>query len=266
MTNNTASFNSTLRHWRKLRKISQLELALNADVSQRHISWLETGRSQPSKEMIIRLSEAMEIPLRDRNILLNSAGFSSLYTHKTLDEPSMAPINEILETILSNHEPYPAYVLDRYWNIKMQNKASKIMFEVAGEPEAIWDAIGDNGERNIALLTVHPNGLRHYIQNWAEIIGPFIRRLKKEVIESNDSQLNTRYEQLAEHIDNINTVSTSTEQLLPVLPIKFGTSGSTLNLYSIISTFGTAQDITANELRIETFYPCDQQTAKFFSE
>ena len=137
MNDHNISFNSALRHWRKLRKVSQLELALNADVSQRHISWLETGRSQPSKEMVIKLSEAMDIPLRDRNHLLNSAGFAGAYSHSGLDEPSMAPINNILETILSNHEPYPAYVLDRYWNITMQNKASQTMFQVAGDPEAI---------------------------------------------------------------------------------------------------------------------------------
>lgn len=261
------SFNTTLRHWRKLRKLSQLELALNADVSQRHISWLETGRSLPSKEMVIKLSDAMDVPLRDRNQLLNTAGFSDMYSHNELDEPSMAPVNKILETILANHEPYPAYVLDRYWNIIMQNKASQIMFEVAGDPEAIWQAIGDNGEHNIALLTVHPNGLRHFIQNWDVIIGPFVRRLKKEVIESNDPELNARYEQLAQHFDDDNISNPlPAGQLLPVLPIQFGTEGSTLNLYSVISTFGTAQDITANELRIETFYPCDQPTTKFFTE
>ena len=267
MNDHNISFNSALRHWRKLRKVSQLELALNADVSQRHISWLETGRSQPSKEMVIKLSEAMDIPLRDRNQLLNSAGFSDAYSHSGLDEPSMAPINDILETILTNHEPYPAYVLDRYWNITMQNKASQTMFEVAGDPEAIWQAIGDNGEHNIALLTVHPNGLRNYIQNWDIIISPFIKRLKKEAMESNNPQLQQRYEQLATHINESDmTNSVTPDQLLPVLPIKFGSADSTLNLYSIISTFGTAQDITANELRIETFYPCDKQTAKFFTE
>ena len=266
MTSQTG-FTETLRQWRKQRKVSQLELALAADVSQRHISWLETGRSQPSREMVIRLSEALDIPLRDRNYFLNTAGFADLYSHSRLEEPSMAPVLSILETILKNHEPYPAYVMDRHWNIKLQNDAASIMFEVAGDAEKIWNDIGDNGEQNIALLTVHPNGLRNYIQNWDEMILPFVKRIKKEALESNDAELIERVKKLQQYVGGIesNTPQTN-EPLLPVLPIKFGTQDFTLNLYSIISTFGTAQDITANELRIECFYPADLQTEKFFTE
>lgn len=267
MNANQAIFTSTLRQWRKQKKLSQLELALAADVSQRHISWLETGRSQPSREMVIRLSEALSIPLRDRNHLLNTAGFANLYSHSSLDEPSMTPVLTILETLLDHHLPYPAYVVDRFWNIKMLNSAATMMFEVAGDAEKIWHDIGDNGERNIALLTVHPKGLRNYIQNWNDMIEPFIKRLKQEAFESNEPELIERFKQLEFYAGELPTnASQLNAPLTPILPVIFGTDQFTLSLYSIISTFGTAQDITANELRIESFYPADQQTAKFFSE
>jgi len=260
----TNNFTKNLREWRKLRKMSQLELALAADVSQRHVSWLETGRSQPSREMVLRLSEAMEVPLRERNHILNSAGFTNMYSEKGLDEPSMEPVKNILLEMLEHHEPYPAYVLDRYWNIRMQNQAANIMFNVAGDPDAVWQAIGDNGERNIALLTVHPHGLRQFITNWDQIAGQFMRRLKKEALDSADPAAMTRYDQLADHVEI--PEEPFSEALLPMLPINIDLGGFKLSLCSVISTFGTAQDITADELRVETFYPADEQTAKFFRE
>ena len=265
MTIEAQAFTGVLRHWRRARKMSQLDLALAADVSQRHLSWLETGRSQPSREMVLRLSEAMDVPLRERNQILNSAGYANMYTEKELDEPSMEPVKQVLTDMLKHHEPYPAYVLDRYWNIKMKNQAADVMFEIAGDPEEIWAAIGDDGDRNIALLTVHPDGLRRYIRNWKEIAAPFARRLRKEVIESNDPKLTRRFEQLAEHMGEMEE-DYSNQELLPVLPIEIDLGGPVLKLCSVISTFGTAQDITANELRLETFYPADDQTAKFFAE
>lgn len=265
--NQPDTFKESLRDWRKQRRMSQLDLALIADVSQRHISWLETGKSRPSRDMVIKLCDAMDVPLRDRNPLLNNAGFASLYSHKALDEPSMVPITKLLQTILTHHDPLPAYVIDRYWNIKMQNNASKTMFEVAGDPNLLWNAVGDNGQRNIALLTVHPNGLRNIIQNWADIAGPFMLRLKNEMLDSDDPLLQQRYEQLENYCSDTDLMATHVdEHVLPVLPIRFEMGEKILSLYSVISTLGTAQDITANELRIETFYPCDTLTENFFTQ
>ena len=173
-------FNASLKYWRKVRKMSQLDLALAADVSQRHVSWLETGRSTPSRDMVMKLSEAMEVPLRDRNKILNSAGFAAAYREKKLDEPDMQPVLQVLEDMLSNHEPYPAMVLDRFWNIKMQNRAADLLFNIQGDAQQTWDAVGDNGEKNLPLLTIHPNGLRQFISNFDETVGSFIRRLKAE--------------------------------------------------------------------------------------
>lgn len=259
------SFTNSLRIWRKNRKMSQLDLALAAEVSQRHVSWLETGRSQPSREMVVKLSEAMDVPLRDRNSILNSAGFANLYSDSDLSEPVMEPIADILTDMLAHHEPYPAFVLDRQWNMKMKNQAAGTLFEVLGDPEQVWRDIGDTGEFNIALLTVHPNGLRRFISNWQEIASPFMRRLKKEAIEFGDKSILDRYEQLEKHAGELVDQSADTV-LLPVLPLEIDLGGPVLKLCSVISTFGTAQDITANELRIETFYPADEMTRKYFKE
>lgn len=261
--NSTKHFTNTLKMWRKARKLSQLDLALIANISQRHVSWLETGKSLPSREMVLKLSEALEVPLRERNSILNSAGFANVFTEKNLEEYSMQAFATVLENILKHHNPYPAFVLDRVWNIKMKNAAANSLFSMLGNPEEIWRAIGDKGQENIALLTVHPRGIRSAISNWDTIVGPFMQRLKREAIDSCDSEVMAHYESLTEHVGNVDDSNLS-QDLVPVLPIEMDLGEIKLSFFSVISTFGTAQDITANELRIETFYPSNDQTSKFF--
>ena len=261
----TSDFTHALRHWRKHRKMSQLDLALAADVSQRHVSWLETGRSQPSRDMVLKLSEAMEVPLRDRNRILNAAGYTGIYPEKKLDEPEMSPVLNVLTEMLKFHEPYPAMVVDRFWNIKMKNQAADILFELSGDPDEIWEAIGDDGNKNLALLSVHPKGLRQFISNFDSIAGSFIRRLQREAMESGDPEVIARFSELGEFVKDIKEEPMSAP-LLPILPLEFDLGGPKLSLFSVISTFGTPQDITTDELRIEAFYPTDEQTARFFKE
>jgi len=265
MSMQTGQFTDNLRRWRKHRKMSQLDLALAAEVSQRHVSWLETGRSQPSREMVLKLSDAMEVPLRERNSILNSAGFVNVYSDQDIGEPSMEPVAQILEDMLEHHNPYPAFVLDRQWNIRMKNEAADTFFGQLGDPQQVWHDVGDTGELNIALLTVHPKGLRRFITNWDDIAAPFLRRLKKEALESSEESIISRYQQLQEHAGEV-FISNDYSDLLPVLPLEINLGRRTLKLCSVISTFGTAQDITANELRIETFYPADEVTRKFFKK
>lgn len=258
-------FQGFLKNWRSFRKMSQLDLALTADVSQRHLSWLETGRSHPSREMVLRLSEALEVPLRDRNLLLTSAGFAGIFSQKQLDDPSMQPVLGVLKDMLEHHEPYPALVLDRLWNVKMKNKPADTLLGIIGDADALWQAVGDSGEHNIARLTIHPNGLRQFISNWGAVCGPFIRRLKREALDSGDAEVMEKYLEL-ESIAGEIVDETPNQSLLPVLPLEFELGDLRLSLFSVISTFGTAQDITTDELRIETFYPTDEATTKFFSE
>ncbi len=251
------------RRWRQLRKLSQLELALAADVSQRHVSWLETGRSQPSRDMVLRLSEAMDIPLRERNNLLRAAGFAALYRESPLDGPDMGPVLDALNRVLSHHEPLPAVVVDRFWNVRKMNNAAQLMLGVAGDVEALQRRIGGGDVVNLALLTLHPEGLRRYISNWQQAGPSFIRRLRCEAHASGDPQLQstlTRFIELAGPVEE----GVFSDPLLPVLPLELDVDGFALSLFSVISTFGTPQDVTTDELRVEAFYPGDDATRQFF--
>jgi transcriptional regulator with XRE-family HTH domain len=258
------NFKSACRQWRQFRKLSQLDLALAANISQRHVSWLETGRSSPSREMVIRLSDAMDVPLRERNVLLHCAGFAAAYSETHLDEPSMAPVLDALNHVLLHHEPLPAVVIDRFWNVKRKNRAADLMLGIGGDADAMLQRIGSHGEINLALLTLHPQGLRPYIKNWHQVAPSFIRRLQSEALSCGDIKVQ---EQFARYIEMAGPVEASgpiDESLLPVLPLELDVDGLELSLFSVISTFGTPQDITTDELRIEAFYPTDAKTEQFF--
>lgn len=252
-------FRAELRHWRHQRKLSQLDLALSANVSQRHVSWLETGRSRPSREMIVRLSQAMDIPLRQRNVLLQAAGFAAIYRETELDQPIMEPVLNALKHVLTHHNPFPAFVIDRLWNIKMSNQAADNLLERLGDIDAMWQAVGDNGQRNLALLTLHPQGLRPMINNWDTALPAFIRRLKHEAISAGSGETK-------DYIEYMIGLAGEPEQrqiemdLLPILPLEISLDSHQLNVFSVISTFGTPQDLTTDELRVEAFYPADTGT------
>lgn len=257
-------FKTVCRRWRQHRKLSQLELALAAGVSQRHVSWLETGRSQPSRDMVIRLSEAMEIPLRERNLLLQAAGYSAVYTEKRLDEPGMKPVLEALRHVLKHHEPYPAVAVDRFWNVKMQNTAADLLFGLGGDPEAMLDRMGETGEANLAMLSLHPAGLRPYIVNWEQIAPSFIRRLRSEALASGDALMQERFERIIALAGPIAEVGWTHESLMPILPLELNINGLELSVFTIITTIGTPQDVTADELRVEAFFPANPATEEFF--
>ena len=257
-------FKTLFRRWRQHRKRSQLELALAADVSQRHVSWLETGRSQPSREMVIRLAEALEIPLRERNALLQAAGFAALYTERRLDEPGMEPVLEAVTHVLRHHDPYPAFAIDRFWNVKMQNASAGRLFALLGDPAVAIDAEDGEGEPNLALLSLHPQGLRPFIVNWSEIAPPFIRRLRSEALASGDAAMHARFERYAALAEPVSEEDWGTAPLSPVLPLELDLGGMRLRTFSIITTIGTPQDVTADELRIEAFFPADAATEQVF--
>ncbi|HET6565644.1 MAG TPA: helix-turn-helix transcriptional regulator [Xanthomonadales bacterium] len=258
------NFPSVCRQWRQYRKLSQLDLALAAEISQRHMSWLETGRSRPSREMVIRLSDALDIPLRERNVLLQSAGFAAAYNESRLDEPTMAPVLEALNHVLEHHEPFPAVVVDRFWNIRKKNRAADLILGIDGDPEALLRRIGAGQEINLALLTLHPQGLRPYISNWQQAAPAFIRRLKCEALATGDAKVQQRFAEFIELADLGETDHPVDASLLPVLPLELKIGDLELSLFTVISTFGTPQDITTDELRIETFYPTNTVTEKFF--
>ena len=171
-----AEVGALLRHWRTARRLSQLDLALDADVSSRHLSYVETGRAQPSREMVLRLADALEIPLRERNALLVAAGYAPRYFETGLAAPEMAQMRSAIELILRHQEPYPAFVLDRHWEIRMSNQAAArcTRFLLGAEPT----------ESNMIRLVLHPSGLRPVMANWEETAGDLIRHLHNQIAAS----------------------------------------------------------------------------------
>jgi hypothetical protein len=215
--------------------------------------------------MVLRLSEAMDVPLRERNVLLKAAGYSAAYRESRLEEPAMAPVLDALRRMLEHHEPLPAVVVDRLWNIKMKNSAFDLMLGIGGDLEALQRRIGFGDELNLALLTVHPEGLRCFIANWEEAGPAFIRRLRMEAATEVDPAVRSLFARIIELAGESGDASPAFHNLQPVLPLDIEVDGLRLSLFSVISTLGTAQDITADELRIESFYPADEITAGFFA-
>ena len=204
----------------------------------------------------------MDIPLRDRNQFLKAAGYASLYTENQLDAPPMESVRHVLKNVLKNQEPYPSFVLDRCWNIYMQNKAADSLFDTFGDSDELWRAVGDEGDRNMALLTLHPNGIKSALDNWDEVALQLIRRIKKEAFDSDDPALLALYKDLAQYIELQDDVEL--DSFFPVLTLDVRLGETELRMCSVISSLGTSLDITVNEIRIETLYPIDKQTEQFF--
>jgi transcriptional regulator with XRE-family HTH domain len=262
MTVAAAHFPSLCRHWRRLRHRSQLQLAEAAGISQRHLSYLETGRSRPSREMVVRLAEALEVPLRERNTLLNAAGFAPLYRQSALDEPHMAPVRDALARILLHHDPFPAIVVDRSWNRVMGNRASDRLLDLVTSGEAP----GSEVTLNLAAATLDPKGLRRFLSNAEEALPLFIQRLRREALASGDAAVVAHVEALIRSAGPLPPLPPMQAALLPVIPLELEIDGVPLSMFTVLSTFGTPQDITTDELRIEAFYPADEATRGFFTD
>lgn len=262
---NTAisTFPALCKQWRQRRNFSQLHLAETADISQRHLSWLETGRSQPSRDMVLKLADAMEVPLRERNTLLHAAGFAPHYLESGLEEPHMAPVSHALNAVLGHHMPFPAVVVNRRWDRIMANEAADMMFTLI---DTGTDKQGDSGTFNLAAATLSPDGLRRYLANWKEALPLFIQRLRSEALASGQHAVIAHVEALIRSAGDIPVAHPTPEPLLPVMPLEFDIDGLHLSLFTVMSTFGTPQDITTDELRVEAFYPADDATRRFFEE
>lgn len=256
-----AAFGRMLKHWREVRRVSQLDLSLEADVSTRHLSFLETGRTRPSREMVLRLGEALELPLRDRNALLTAAGFARAYRETEWQAPELAAVREGLGRILSQQEPYPAIVMDSHWNVVMQNDgASRMMrlFPPRGEFEP---------PLNVLRLSFHPEGLQPYLDDWPALAARLLARLYRESSESDDAELGALYEELA----GLSTVPRNWREHIgaltdtPTLELTLDNGSERCRLFTTITTFGTPQDLTLQELRIESYFPSDAATARLFA-
>lgn len=248
------SFGALLRDWRQRRRMSQLDLSLAANVSARHLSFLETGRSRPSREMVLQLAERLDIPLRERNLLLAAAGFTPVYPRRALDAPEMSAVREAVDLVLRTHQPYPAIAVDRYWNIVAMNPAALILAQDL-EPELLGPP------PNVYRITFHPKGWVHRVANYAEVANDLIARLRRDVTTSADPEL----EALLREVEAYGTLPPT--PLHPpaqsvVLPVRFRHPAGELSLFTVIATFGTPVDVTVSELAIETFFPADEATAE----
>jgi transcriptional regulator with XRE-family HTH domain len=245
------AFGVLLREWRQRRHVSQLDLAISADVSARHVSFLETGRSRPSREMVLRLAERLDVPLRDRNPLLLAAGFAPSYPRRALDDPAMTPVRAAVDAILAGYEPYPALVVDRGWNLVAANAG------VAPLTAATAASLREPPV-NVLRLSLHPDGLAPHIVNLAQWRGHVLGRLGREAAAAGDEGLAELLRELTDYPGGIEPAGPDHAVAVP-LRIRLG--GRELAFLSTVTTFGTALDITAAELSIEAFLPADPDTA-----
>ena len=250
-----------LKLWRQKRRMSQLELALSSGVSQRHVSFLEKGRAKPSRSMILQLSETLEVPLRDRNEWLTAAGFAPIFRARPLDDPQMNQIMSAVRMILTNHEPFPAIALDRAWNIRLENKSFDTMSAMLGQD--LWQRVGGK-ERNLMRLFFHPSGIRPLVTNWLAIAPLLWHRARREADALGGDEMKQVLAELAPYQDDATIWTAEATALVPVLPFNIEKDGLRISLFTVIATFGTAQDVTADELRIESLFPADAATEALF--
>ena len=256
-------FARLLKSWREARKCSQLDLALASRISQRHVSFMESGRARPSRDMVLQLSEALEIPLRERNTLLTAAGFAAMYRETDLKSPAMAPVREALQLLLDHHEPNPVSVVDRAWNVLMINRAMLRVFSLAGDPTQLWQRVCGNGPHNVLKMTFHPDGFRPFIVNFDEAAPVLLNRTRREAAASGNEALQKLLDEILAYpgIPESWKVPDWQAPPPPVLPLELAKGELKLKLFSMITTFGTPQDITTDELRVESFFPADTGTA-----
>ncbi len=250
----SSSFPEQLRTWRTRRRLSQLDLALSAKVSQRHISFLESGRARPSRDMIVQLSETLAVPLRERNTWLLAAGFAPLYSSRPLEDPQMAQVLTAVQAMLAKHAPLPALAMDRAWNLRLANAP----FERLGA------LLGLEPPLNLMRLFFSPQGLRPVIVNWSAIAPLLWCRAQREAEAADAHETRAVLAELAPLQEAQVLRAPEDTPLLPILPVVLAVGGLRLSLFTVISTFGTAQDVTAEELRIESFFPADAATEAYF--
>ncbi|WP_446742532.1 helix-turn-helix domain-containing protein [Silvibacterium acidisoli] len=240
-----------LRYWRQQRGKSQLDLSLDAGVSQRHISFIESGRSVPSRELLLHLAKSLDVPLRERNALLLASGYAPMHLESNWDAPEMRMISRVIDLMLKQHEPHPALVLDRYWNVIRANEAAPRFFGGFIDLSA-WPK-----PRNLLHLIFNPEGLRPFIANWNEVAGGMLERVQRESLgHVQDSNMKSLLEALKKY-PGIEQLPPRYHDQPPVLPITFARGNERISYFSMITTVGMPQDITAQEFRIECMYPAD---------
>ena len=245
-----------LRDWRQRRRMTQMDLALEAGVSTRHLSFVETGRSTPSADMVKQLAEQLDVPLRERNELLLAAGYAPAYGQRDLDAPEMGPVREALDRVLAGHEPFPAVVVDRHWGMIAGNSAIPLL--TAGVGEHLLEP-----PVNVLRLTLHPQGMAPRIANLAEWRAHLLDRLGRQAVVSGDPALSALYDELAALPGGGEAAPSQDLAGAEIaVELRLRHDGGELRFISTYTTFGTAVDVTVSELSIEAFFPADAATAQ----
>jgi transcriptional regulator with XRE-family HTH domain len=249
-----AGVGELLRDWRQRRRLSQLELAGEADISTRHLSFIETGRSQPSRSMLLRLAERLDMPLRVRNEMLNAAGFAALYAERPLDAPEMSVARRTIDAVLAAHAPFPALAVDRHWTLVASNAAVGALLGGVSA-ELLQGAV------NVLRLSLHPDGLAPRIVNLAEWRAHLLARLRQQIDRSGDAQLAALDAELAAYPTRVEDMPAHDFGGIAV-PLRLRVDGlaEPLSLISTTTVFGTPVDVTLSELALECFYPADDAT------
>jgi len=244
-----------LREWRQRRRLTQLDLALDADISPRHLSFVETGRAQPSREMLLHLSEELEIPLRERNTLLVAAGFAPMFREHKLDDVALARAREAIGLVLEAQKPFPAFALDRHWNVAASNSALQELYEGVAE-ELMKPPV------NALRLSLHPRGVAPRIENLAEWRAHLLARLRKQIELTADPVLKDLMQEASGYPRPESPTPEAGLEHAVLVPLKIRTSLGLLSFMSTTTVFGTPVDVTLSELAIEMFFPADQATAE----
>lgn len=248
-------FGSQLRDFRKRRGLSQLALAAAAEVSPRHVSFVESGRSAPSRQMVLRLAETLDLPLRARNDLLHLAGFAPAYPERGLDEPALAAISSVIDQMLVQQEPYPALVFDRYWNIVRQNgTAARLFADLLPGPSA-----------NAVQIFLGPGPFRDIVENWEEVAWVTLNRLRRDAATAaGDERMQALLAEAESYMAGIEPVDVETRS--PAVYARFRLGDRRVRTVSTIASFNAARDVTLDELHVELVFPADEAAEAFFRE
>jgi transcriptional regulator with XRE-family HTH domain len=259
-------FGTLLKHWRNQRGFSQLDLAVTSQVSQRHISFLESGRAKPSREMVLQLATVLEIPLRQQNLMLTAAGFAPIHTQTDLSAPEMSSVRKAIDFMLQKQEPYPAFVIDRYWNLILTNDAATRLLIAFIDPDQLQIRFNVDGKINLMRVLFHPQGLRPFIVNWQKLAERLLQRVHREAM-TEDEQSTQLLNELISYpgVAELGHSSKQFSQDALLLTAHFKRDDLEWKFFSTIATLGTPYDITLQELRIECLFPADEMAEQIWN-
>jgi transcriptional regulator with XRE-family HTH domain len=259
------SFGTLLKQWRNQRGFSQLDLAVSSEVSQRHISFLESGRAKPSRDMVLELANVLEVPLRQQNLMLTAAGFAPIHTETDLSAPEMTSIRKALDFILQQQEPLPAIVVDRYWNLVLLNNGATRLLSTFIDPDKLQALFEIDGKINLMRVAFHDRGLRPFIVNWEECAGHMLQRMYREASSTGESEQSSMlFKELLSYPGVSEMWDASQRSLHNTLLLTLYLRRKDLDwqFFTTIATLGTPYDITLQELRIECLFPADEATER----